>query len=261
MKRRTALIGLGSLAFGSGATLSASAFQNSVSPSSDMRVVVEEQLIVEPGAMFRDGDGDPDGQFNPNNSGGGGGTSTWDNDSYSIFGGNGDPGLEDIGFGDVRAVSANDATNGDLKFEVALPFDDSAWIGNDSDGFMQIRNDTSDPQTVAIRFEEFGTDTTGNQDSRGGDVSESDVVNIYEFKDSSRNQISSVDTGSDVDDQTVADTVTISPGAVEQVFIDFDTTISKSDIEAAAGAGNPFGDGTADLVDTLRVGTDPFNTQ
>jgi hypothetical protein len=270
MKRRSTLIGLGSLAIGSGATLSAAAFSNSVNPSSDMRVVVEEQLIVEPGIMFRDGS-DPDDPFDPDSATTG--TNVYDNDGFSgsgdeIFGGNGDPGLEDIGFGDVQAASANDAVNDNLKLEVALPFEEDKWLGNGSEGFLQIRNDTTEDQEVAIRFETFGADTNGDQDQRGGAVSESDVVDILSFREGktgNKNKISSIDVGTGssppIDDQTVANTVTVGTGDIEQVFLDYDTTIASSDIETAAGVGNPFADGTADLVDALRVGTDPTNTQ
>lgn len=62
MKRRSALIGLGSLAFGSGAVFSSATFTNSVGPSSDMRVVVAEDLEVRAGQAFND-----DGIINTSN--------------------------------------------------------------------------------------------------------------------------------------------------------------------------------------------------
>ena len=269
LSRRKTVIGMGMLAAGSGAAFSSAAFNNSVSPSSDMRVVVEEQLIVEPGIMFRDGS-NADDTFDPSTVGTGPNSENlYDNDGIGgsgteIFGGNNDDGLADITFDDVPAASANDDSNDNLSLEVATLLEVDDQIGSSSEGFIQIRNDTSESQTVAIRFEEFGPGTGGSQDSKGGAVSESDVVSIYEFYDSSDSKISSVDTGSAVADQTVAGTVTISPGNVEQVYLDYDTTISTNDIKSAAGiGGNPFDDqqGTADLVDMLRVGTDPSNTQ
>lgn len=187
LTRRKTVLGLGLLATGSGAAFTNAAFNDSVSPSSDLRVVVEDsaQLVVEPGIIFRDGDSAKD-PFDPSSTSYR--TNVYDNDGFSgngteLFGGNGNSGLEDISFGDVVAASANDAQNDKLELEVAVPLNDDRQLGNPSVGWLQIRNESSDPQDIGIRFERFGADTNGSQDGRGGDVSEEDVVDIFKLKE------------------------------------------------------------------------------
>lgn len=62
-RRRRLLTGLGTLAFGSGATLTAGSFNNSTQSASDMRVVVAENLEVRAGPAFND-----DGSIDTSNS-------------------------------------------------------------------------------------------------------------------------------------------------------------------------------------------------
>lgn len=259
MKRRTALMGLGLLATGSGATFTSAAFSSQVSPTSDLRVVVERGLIVEPGKLFRTGDATSEVDPTAVNSVPNGETLR---ETASLFGGIGNDGLEDIDVNDVPAAATNDATNDDLSLEVATRLQVDGRIGSEEEGFIQIRNETTTDREVAILFEQFGTDTVGDQDERGGSVSEADVVDIYEFYDSNGNKISSNDVGDAVAEQTVANTITVGAGDVEQVYLDYDTTVAADDIESAvSGSSGPFGgsSGTADLVDSIRVGTNPSN--
>lgn len=263
-RRRSMIIGLGSLAFGSGAVLSSAAFNDAVSPASDMRVVVDEPgLFVEPGIIFRDGD-DPDDPFDPGgeevqgarvyNNGGSDGSGT------ELFGGNGNAGLEDADlddFDDSPAVSANDAANDDLRIEIGLPLNIDDRIGNPAKGLLQVRNEATETKDVAVRFESFGSDTDGPQDGRGGDVDESDVVDIFQFERAPGGgggpaRISSTDVGDDVEDQRIEDVMTLDAGETKQIILEYDTTIADDDVQDAAGT-----DGTADLVDVLRFGTDP----
>lgn len=263
LTRRKTVLGMGLLASGSGAALTSAAFSNNVSPSSDMRVAVGEQLIVEPGILFRDGNS-PDDTFDPSAVGTGPNQENLSDNGNGngIFGGNNNSGLENISYDDVPAASANDDMNDNLSLEVATRLDADDVIGNAQDGFIQIRNDTSTDQDVAIRFDAFGPDTDGALSSNNGDVSESDVVDIYKFRNSSNEKISSNDVGATVSDQTVANTVTVTAGTVEQVYLDYNTSIAESNIKTAATSGSPFNNqtGTTDLVDTLSVGTDPNNT-
>lgn len=255
VKRRGMLLGLGALATGSGAVFSSATFNNSVSPSSDMRVVVEEDLIVEPGILFRNGS-DADDTFDP------GGATPPGNETLFSDGGVFDGTSVDSSLtvpDDLPAASANDAVNDNLSLEVATSIGTTDQIGTTSAGFIQIRNDTTENRDVAIRFDEFGADTTGDQDSNSGQVSESDVISIYEFYDTSDNKISTDSVGSVPSDQTVANFVTVPSGTVEQVYLSFDTTVAESDIRNAVNStSSPFGGGqdTVDLVDTLGVGTD-----
>ena len=49
------ILGLGALAMGSGAAFTSAALQNAMAADADFRVVVEDDLVVEPGSAFRDG--------------------------------------------------------------------------------------------------------------------------------------------------------------------------------------------------------------
>ena len=53
-KRRSMILGLGALAMGSGAAFTSAAFENSVDAGADMRVIVDERLIVRAGGLFDD---------------------------------------------------------------------------------------------------------------------------------------------------------------------------------------------------------------
>ena len=53
-KRRSMILGLGALAMGSGTAFTSAAFENSVDAGADMRVIVDERLIVRAGGLFDD---------------------------------------------------------------------------------------------------------------------------------------------------------------------------------------------------------------
>jgi len=265
-KRRRVLMGMGALVFGSGAMSVQAGFNNSVSPTGDMRVVVPEEITVEPGAIFRDGVGDPDGTLNPSgNSPGPNGTTLKDQAANSLFGGNDNDGLENLSISEVPAVAVNDAsnnTNGDLYLEAATGLAVDGQIGTggtDAEGVIQVRNDTTASKDIAIRYQQFGNDASVNS----GDVAETNIVDIFQFRDESGTQISPTDNSST---QTVGGTATISPGAVEQIYIDFNTSDSangsntvESELETAASTGgNPFQGqtDTVNLIDTLEVGVE-----
>jgi hypothetical protein len=230
-----------------------------------MRVVVDEELTLEPGVLFRDGSGvDDDVEPDAANSSTNNGESLFNRSSDSLFGGNNNAGLEDINPGDLPAASVNDATNGAIELEVGIPLDGSGQIGGSSAGVFQVINDTNSDQDIAIRFDVFGSDAnpdgTGNS---GNNLSGQQVFDTFKFKDSSGTQISSsgyssVPSSPDPTKQQVT-TTTVSAGGNEQIYIDYDTATSsiKSAIETAAGSpSNPFTGQTVtvDLVDTLGVG-------
>lgn len=255
--RRETLVGLGALATGSGALFSSAAFSNAVNPSSDMRVVVDEKLTLEPGILFRDGTSDDD-SFDPGASSPPGSETLQDQDSNSLFGGNTNAGLENIGVNDTPAAAINDAVDGNLFLEVAVALGETGTIGNGSNGVFQVRNDTSDSQDIAIRFDTFGPDADGDTN----DLSEQQAVDTFRFFDSGDNQISTDDPTTTP--QTVDNVATVSPGSVEQIYVDYDTGAHQTDLEDAAGiTGNPFNQQTAtvDLVDTISVGVEDPNNQ
>ena len=252
LSRRKTVLGLGMLAVGSGSVFTSAAFNNQVNPSSDMRVVVDEKLTVEPGILFRDGSnaGDP---VSPTSSTPPDGETLKNQTSDSLFGGNNDAGLDtnNIGVNDIPAASINDEVDGNLFLEVAVALGTNDKIGDSSNGVFQVRNDTNSDQDIAIRFNTFGPDVgTG-----GSQVSETQAVETFRFFDSGDNQISTDDPTAGP--PTVANAVTVDAGTVEQIYVDYNTTTHEGALETAAGiSGNPFNQQTAtvDLVDTIDVG-------
>jgi hypothetical protein len=241
LTRRKTVIGLGLLATGSGATFTSAAFNNSVSPTSDIRVVVDEQLRVEPGAMFRT-------NYNANNDlnfgqSGPNGETLQDRDGNSLFGGNGDSGLENIDYEDVpaAAIDGNGDINGELGFGVAVGLAVHNDIGTDNAGLLQVRNNTQTTQKVGITFDEYGADAWADDNTNG--VPKTDVIDIFQFKDANDDTISNDSLGDDESD--VVNTVEIDPGDVEQIHLYYDTT----------------GDHEDEIIDALRDGSDnsPFS--
>jgi hypothetical protein len=158
---------------------------------------------------------------------------------------------------DIPAAAINDAVDGNLSLEVAVALGvASGKIGDGSNGVFQVRNDTNSNQDIAIRFNTFGPDVgTG-----GSQVTETQAVETFRFFDSGGNQISTDDPTTSP--QTVDNVVTVSPGNVEQIHVDYNTASNQTDLENAAGiSGNPFNQQTAtiDLVDTIGVGVEDGN--
>ena len=253
--RRETLVGLGALATGSGALFSSAAFSNAVNPSSDMRVVVDEKLTLEPGILFRDGSNDDD-PFDPSASSPPGSETLKDQSSDALFTDNTTPGLTGIGVDDLPAAAINDEVDQNLAFQVAVALGETGTIGDGSNGVFQVRNDTSDSQDIAIRFDTFGPDADGDTN----DLSEQEAVDTFRFFDSGDNQISTDDPTTSP--QTVDNVVTVGPGTVEQIHVDYNTVTYQTELEDAANitGSNPFNQqDTVDLVDTIEVGIEDGN--
>ena len=157
---------------------------------------------------------------------------------------------------DIPAAAINDAVDGNLFLEVAVALGETGTIGDGSNGVFQVRNDTSDSQDIAIRFDTFGPDADGD----ANDLTEQQAVDTFRFFDSGDNQISTDDPTTST--QTVDNVVTVSPGSVEQIYVDYDTAANQGALETAAGiTGNPFNQQTAtvNLVDTIDVGVEDGN--
>jgi hypothetical protein len=240
------------LAVGSGSVFTSAAFNNSVNPSSDMRVVVDDsELTLEPGILFRDGSS-ADAPFDPGASTPANSETLQDQDSDSLFGGNSDGGLENISPSDLPAAAINDAVDGDLFLEVAVALGVDDKIGDGSNGVFQVRNDTTDDQFIAIRFPNFGSDV-------GNGVSEQKAVDTFQFFDSDDTHISTTDPAPST--QQVNDYVTVGPGEVEQIHVDYNTN-DPTDVlkDAVDTSGSGFNRrGTVDLVDTIDVGVEQNN--
>jgi hypothetical protein len=220
-----------------------------------MRVLVDDSLTLEPGILFRDGS-TPDSPFDPSASNPPAGETLEDQSSDSLFGGNNNGGLASVTADEIPAAAINNEDDGDLFLEVAVALGETAKIGNASNGVFQVRNDTASNQNVAIRFPDFGEDGDGDS----GDLTEQQTVETFRFFDSNNTQISTDD--ATASPQRVDSVVTVSPGTVEQIHVDYDTVTHQGQIETAADitGGNPFNQqDTVDLVDTIEVGIEDGN--
>jgi hypothetical protein len=226
-----------------------------------MRVVVDEDLTVEPGILFRDGS-DPNDDFAPRASNTLGSTVRNGNDA-PLFGGNGNDGLNDIDVEDLPAASANNEEDGSLDLEVAVALDvDGGQIGNGPNGLIQINNDSVDDRDVAIRFSEFGSDVAASGSAGADEVTEEQVVETYEFYDASDTQISTdgetANSNGILDDtQNVPNTVTVGAGETEQIHLDYHTDTHAQAIQDAADFDDdPFSESqdTVNLVDEIEIG-------
>jgi len=271
-KRRRVLLGMGTLAFGSGAASVDAAFSSSVDQSADMRFATVGDLIVEPGIAFRDGP-NADDPYVSSLDGGGPSGRFYGEDNDEFFadtdpsqGGEDDLGI-DIGTDDLPAISVSDGTNKDLGMKVAVPNEINEWTFSE---VLQVRNNGNESKEVGVKFETFGVDTTGDQDGRGGDVDELEVVEAISFHDSSisNNSISRISTDpdhfgdnsiGDVEDQRVDNPMTIDSGGVAQVDLEvsIDSTVRDQVEEASAVSDDLFSGGqdTVQLAETIRFGT------
>ena len=267
VKRRTTILGLGVLAMGSGAAFTNASFENSASADADMRVLVEEQLIVEAGTAFRDGS-QPDDDYDEDLDPTGGmfaGTNNSDFfDSDEPNGGSNED-LDELDPGDTPAMFVNDQQNGELAIKLATPLDDDEG-GSPTYRFenaLQVTNENIDEVEVGVKFETFGADTDGDQDENDGDIDEDNVFDVYQFEaGDNRISASGFDGVSSVESQEITDGggVVLSAGETEQIdlIVDLDDSDTRGEIISASNAsGNPF-EGrfdTVQLVETLEFGT------
>ena len=246
--RRKTLLGMGALATGSGAVFSSAAFQSSVNPAADMRVVVGQEfgnnLRVRAGNIFRDASDD----FNP--ATGSNAVKTVHNINSTSFFSNNE--LDNLEVADLPAAGANNEDNDDLRLAIATAVGETATIGNyntDDFGFIQVENNTPDDHDIHIEFDSFGDDVGSASDQ----VTENQVRQIYKFYDSGENQISTNISGS------IINSITVSSGDTEQIYLEVDTE-TNSLYNAVIGATNiedsPFTaeQDTVNLVDQIRVG-------
>lgn len=292
--RRKAVVGLGMLAMGSGATLTSAAFQSSTQPSADLRVVVEDSLRVRAGKAFRDGQ--ETGNYGTVNN-------NYDDkfeitpSSESFFNSGG---LADLDADETPKATVDDKINGDLKAEVGVNPDDSEFadtndLGADKLRFpniLQVVNEGPQQLDIAILYDRNNT-AFGTNGQYGGDVdfsgnTSSDITiplvqHIYRFKvdkndlpnTSSDVQISpdSGTTGSTITEgysegDYPTGAVTVGPGEIMNIHLDvfftdagggFSSVDTKGILIDEATDNDPF---TADLevldlLDGITVATDP----
>jgi hypothetical protein len=217
-----------------------------------MRVVVDGNLIVEAGASFRDGTGE--GNYDPRPS---------DEKFYGTGGGelfDGDTALADLTPEDLPAAWADEGQNDSLSVQTAVKNLSGTYNFPD---FLQVRNEGTEAADVGIRFNEYG------EDVNDGPVESADLIQAYEFfsggSESDGRKISTHGNpnASDINNQSLPNTVTVDTGDIEQIGLTIDLTEDsiRSAIASAAAPEdeNVFGEGdydTVHLVESLRVGSE-----
>lgn len=265
--RRATIIGLGTLALGSSTLFTSAAIENAAAADAQFGVIVEDDLIVEPGIAFRQGDDAAD-DFNPQS----GNAEDWayERPSSGVFSGGNDFELGDGDFDgeDYRDVvpfaTINNDENGDLLIEVATGLSEDG-TGGQTDSFpnlLQVRNDGSTKREVGIRFSQLG------EDAANGPVPIASIPDVYQFeRDGTRissgsdslavNEVNA-DGTVDSDSQTVDTYLTLEPGETKQVELVVDTTDIYDEILDAAEGTDPFNNeiDTVSLVDEIEIGTE-----
>lgn len=270
LTRRKTVIGLGLLATGSGATFTSATFQNSTDPASDLRVAVDEELIVEPGSSLRDNDGDYDPSlsdefYGQDNS------DFFSQNASEVTQGSDESLGSDVNLGDLPAAFVSNDQNDDLTIKAVVEVGKSHTF----DELIQVRNTGTDSVEVGVKFQQFGVDTTGDQDNNGGAVDEANAIGVYRFNRASDDtqistdavHFSNNDIGG-VGGQRVDNKITVDSVSTEQIDLEVDTGVNitgpaASQIRDAANInGNPFlgQQDTVQLVNTVRFGKNPDST-
>lgn len=245
--RRKMVIGMGALATSSGAVFSSAAFQSSVNPAADMRVVVEDDLVVEAGASFRGSSGayleNPTGdKF----YGTGDGSLFSDSDS-----------LDSVDIDDLPAARVNDEQNSGLYIETAVKNRDENGnpIVVEFPDLLRVSNNGTETAEVGISYkptdDAYGTDVGVN----GGSVPAGDVVDAYVFESQggSGGKISP-----DTYNGNPANTTTVGVGETEQIGLTINLGVGSGPIvediaEAASpGTSDVFNGGEHDTVELLK---------
>lgn len=266
--RRATIIGLGTLALGSSTLFTSAAIENAAAADAQFGVIVEDDLIVEPGIAFRQGDDAAD-DFNPQS----GNAEDWayERPSSGVFSGGNDFELGDGDFDgeDYRDVvpfaTINNDENGELLIEVATGLSEDGTGGqrNSFLNLLQVRNDGSTEREVGVRFSQLG------EDAADGPVPIADIPDVYQFeRDGTRissssdslavNEVNDADGTVESDSQTVDTYLTLEPGETKQVDLVVDTTDIYDEILDAAEGTNPFNNeiDTVSLVNEIEIGTD-----
>ena len=254
LNRRKTVLGLGALATGSGAVFSSAAFQSSVNPTADMRVVVEDNLVVEAGNSFRGSGGayleDPsEDKFYGTGDG-------------SLF--SGSDSLDSVDIDDLPAARVNDDQNGGLYIETAVKNRDENGnpIVVEFPDLLRVTNEGTETAEVGISYQPtndaYGADVGVN----GGSVPAGDVVDAYVFE-------SEGGSGGKISPNTYdgdpANTTTVGVGETEQIGLTIDLGVGSGPIvediaEAASpGTSDVFNGGeydTVQLLEEIRVGNE-----
>lgn len=268
LSRRKTILGMGLLAAGSGAAFSSAAFQNSVNPGADFRIVAAAQTVVRRGPAFEDGE---DSELDD-----------WAQNEFLNF--------DELNPGDLPAAGANENENDGL--DVSLARQNSANQIRFSN-FLEIDNAGTTEVTVGITYaidddgevSGYAQDDSTSwfnddyADEQGDPLTRLDVLKMFQFEipgarlgelaneSGGSNALLSPDPSeseglSDGTEEVPGDFVTLGPG--ESISIDLVTDLTGAQVstiaeEAATDTGNPFNGGETEdfqLLDSVFVGTE-----
>jgi hypothetical protein len=268
MRRRGLLVGLWTLASGSGAVVSSAVLSDTVTPAGDFRVIATENLDAAAGDAFN-----TDGTVNQSNP---------TADQYVEYDSNdtfydGSGGLSDISRSEIPVATVNERQtnlNGDVDIQAAIS------ISNDTDtpifeDILQVENPTNSPQSVGIMYDreggqigdsgagQYGSDVTLRTDPRNG-LTQHDVQSIFRLQIGSTRISPDHTTDSDDPDNYVS----ISANTTRQIDLQIDLTPydsggytdidPKAHVREAADTEAGFGDtiDTVDMLDRVTLGVD-----
>ena len=273
MKRRTALATFGTLITGSGAVATSAAISTTTDTSSNITVIVEEQLEVKAGNAFND-DGTVKSSYQnqyvpyPSNN--------------EFFGNQSSPStdpLKDISRSDAPVATAsprNTTVNDSLELKVAISIENSTDTFT-FENFLTIKNTGGDPKPVGIMYDrdynQYGEDAVVGG-SFENDLSQHDVQHIYRFTSTdpvNGKLLISPDPSSNSDDPN--DSRIVDPG--DSIQVDLEIDLTKLTISTVLGSAtlNPkehvrdeldttgsFGDSIeiVDLLDAITVINDAY---
>jgi hypothetical protein len=245
---------MGLLAGGSGAAFSSAAFQDSVSPSADFRIVAAGDLVVRRGKAFQNND-----------------------ESYVVNGYDpANPGGSEIS--DFSTLSPNDLpvawanNNEDGSLSVQLAYQNSSSGPTPLNNFLEIENQGTTTENVGINFDggyaidgsEGWTDDAADLSSYSSSSSEigyDDIQAIFQFRDASDS--SQISPSSPDSSETPINYVQMDPSDVLDVNLGISLTGNQvSTFAQAANVGTPFSSASQDgfqLLNQISVGTESTN--
>lgn len=193
--RRNVIVGLGTVAVGSGVLLGTGAVGASAQSGADMRVIAAGELTLSRGEGWDD--------------------SASDMSDSSIYDGDfeGSP-------ADLPVAFVDDGENDDLTIEVAKGNEASAheWTG-----LIEVANTGTSDVDIRIDYTEYSDDiATSYEGTDGGtDLDRYDAQSIFQFEDADANRLSPTP-GNDGDEG--ANAVTVGVGETEQITVVTDLT-------------------------------------
>lgn len=249
LSRRKTILGMGLLAGGSGAAFSSAAFQDSVSPSADFRIVAAGDLVVRRGKAFQNND-----------------------ESYVVNGYDpANPGGSEIS--DFSTLSPNDLpvawanNNQDGSLSVQLAYQNSSSGPTPLNNFLEIENQGTTTEDVGINFDggyalntadSWTPGTLPDYSSASGEIGNDDVQAIFQFRDASDS--SQISPSSPDSSETPINYVQMDPSDVLDVNLGISLTGDQvSTFAQAANVGTPFSSASQDgfqLLNQISVGTE-----